>query len=234
MDSDGTSPQSPERDAVEHLRSSLKEGRPWPIAILEAMALWTTPQETYQGRQYTYFIGGEAFDWLLLAERLSQDVDGVIPEQELEELLFTGRWPGTIDESKLKRLLGVDKHRGYLNYFWGVIVEEALQSAIEHEVHKRHLSNSIQYQDDFSEKAFSKIYRAPRSELLKRFRKETGLRAKRSITLTESREFTYWLFKYRLSISDKAKVASDTQKGLQRLQRTKGSQDISVHIKVPR
>ena len=234
MDSDVTSPQSPERDAVDHLRSSLKEGRPWPIALLEAMALWTTPQETYQGRQYTYFIGGEAFDWLLLAERLSQDVDALIPEQELEDLLFTGSWPNTIDQAKFKRLLGVDKHRGYLNFFYGVIVEEALQSATEHEVHKRLLSNGNQYQHDFSQEAYSKIYRAPRSELLKRFRKEMGFRAKRSMTLTESREFTYWLFKYRLSISDKAKVASDTQKGLQHLQRTKSGPGTSARHKVPR
>ena len=64
MDNDVTSAQSPEREAVEHLRRSLNQGRHWPTALLEAMALWTTPQETYKGRQYTYFIGGEAFDWL--------------------------------------------------------------------------------------------------------------------------------------------------------------------------
>ena len=225
---------NPEREAVQHLRRSLKQGRHWPTALLEAMALWTTPQETYQGRDYSYFIGGEAFDWLLLAERLSQDVDGLIPQTDLEELLFTGRWPETIDEPQLKRLLGVDKHRGYLNYFYGVMVEEALQSATEREVHKRHLSNSNQYQDDFSEEAFSKIYRSSRSELLKQFRKEKGLRAKRSMTLTESREFTYWLFKHRLSICDKAKVASDTRKGLQHFHRIMATSLPSVHSKVPR
>ena len=149
-------------------------------------------------------------------------------------MLFTGRWPDAIDEPQFKRLLGVDKHRGYLNYFYGVMVEEALQSATEREVHKRHPSNSNQYQDDFSEEAFSKIYRASRSELLKQFRKEMGLRAKRSMTLTESREFTYWLFKHRLSICDKAKVASDTRKGLQHFHRVMATSRPSVHSKVPR
>jgi hypothetical protein len=37
--------------------------------------------------------------------------------------------------------------------------------------------------------------------------------------LTELKEFTYWLFKYRLRQSDKAKVASDTKKALGQLKR---------------
>ena len=36
---------------------------------------------------------------------------------------------------------------------------------------------------------------------------------------TEAKEFTYWLFKYRLANHDKAKVASDTKRGLQYLNR---------------
>ena len=36
---------------------------------------------------------------------------------------------------------------------------------------------------------------------------------------TEAKEFTYWLFKYRLQNHDKAKVASDTKRGLQYLNR---------------
>ncbi len=36
--------------------------------------------------------------------------------------------------------------------------------------------------------------------------------------LTELKEFTYWLFKYRMLHCDKAKVASDTRKGLRLLQ----------------
>ncbi|GAJ03845.1 unnamed protein product, partial [marine sediment metagenome] len=32
-------------------------------------------------------------------------------------------------------------------------------------------------------------------------------------------EFTYWLFKYRLNHCDKARVASDTKKGLEQLNR---------------
>ena len=39
------------------------------------------------------------------------------------------------------------------------------------------------------------------------------------MTLTEHKEFTYWLFKWRLRQSDGAKAASDTRKGLREYQR---------------
>ena len=81
-----------------------------------------------------------------------------------------GRFPESFDESQFKDLLGADKYRGYLNYFYGVMVEEALQLAVEAEVHKRHLSNGNQYQRDFMDEAYFGIYGAPMSTLLKLFR----------------------------------------------------------------
>ena len=205
-------------DVIEQLRQSLEYGEDWPTALLKAIALWSVPQETYQDFHYNYFIGGEAFDWLLLAQRLFLEVDGLIPDEEKEELLFSGRFPASFDETRFKDLLGADKFRGYLNYFYGVTVEEALQYAAEREVHKRHLSNSIQYRDDFSEDAFMKIYRESQSAMLKLFRERHGYADEPSISFAESKEFTYWLFNYRLKMLDKAKIASDTRKGLEQLQ----------------
>ena len=40
--------------------------------------------------------------------------------------------------------------------------------------------------------------------------------------LVELKEFTYWLFKYRLNNSDKARIASDTKKALRELERQWG------------
>jgi hypothetical protein len=37
--------------------------------------------------------------------------------------------------------------------------------------------------------------------------------------LTEMKEFTYWCFKLRVKVCEKARVASDTQKGLMWLKR---------------
>ena len=204
---------------AQQLRRSVAKGRDWPMALLETMGAWPFPQETYRGRRYHYFIGGEAFDWLALAERLCRSIDGLIPQQEKEELLLRGRLPGWFDESRFRDLLGPDKYRGYLNYFYGVTVEEALQLAVEGEARKRHLSNSNRYYRDFSEEAFERIYGAPKGELLRIFREEKGYRSKASMSVAEHREFTYWLFKYRLKACDGARVASDTRKGLKQLQR---------------
>ena len=108
------------RAAISRLRKSLAGGREWPVSLLETMAVWSTPQETYRGRTYNYFIAGEAFDWLLLAERLCNAIGDLVSPQEKEELLCYGRFPASFDSSRLRSLLGVDKHRGYLNYYYGV------------------------------------------------------------------------------------------------------------------
>ena len=204
-------------DPIEYFLESLEDGNDWPSSLLKAMALWVVPEETIEDRQYTYFIGGEAFDWLLLAERLCETAGRLIPQHDKEELLFKGRFPDSFDKSQFKELLGVHKHRGYLNFFYGVIVEEALQMAAEREVHKRKLSNGNQYQDDFSEEAFLRVYRESRSTLLRDFRLGLGYPLDDFITLDQSKEFTYWLFKYRMRTADKAKIASDTRKGLEQL-----------------
>ena len=222
---------TPEREAVLHLKTSLGDGVDWPTAMLEAMALWTRPEEVFEERRYNYLIGGEAFDWLALLERLSHEVAGQVPGDELEELLFTGRFPPSFDESDIQGLLGIDKYRGYLNYFYGVEVESALQQSVETEVEKRYYANGRRDAADRSDEVFFRIYRAPLAELREAYRSETEAPAGESITLTELKEFTYWLFKRRLKVSDKAKIASDTRKGLNALDKgTRVSEDISVLV----
>ena len=102
-------------------------------------------------------------------------------------------------------------------------MEEALQLAAELEVLKRYASNGVRYMDDCSEEAFRKIYGASKIELLAAFRRERDTPADSTMDLRESKEFTYWLFKYRLSKSDKSKIASDTRKGLQQLEMMKAA-----------
>ena len=203
---------------IEHMLSALRGGVDWPTAMLQAMAYWRAPQETIDGNRRNYFIGGEAFDWLLMAERLCEAAGDLIPSDEQEALLFDGRFPDTFDAARFKELLGAHKHSGYLNYFYGVVVEEALQLAVEGEVHKRHISNGNRYQSDFTEEAFARIYHKPLADLLAAFRDDMGYPESDALTLTQSKEFTYWLFKYRVRTSDKARVASDTRKGLAQLQ----------------
>jgi hypothetical protein len=79
------------------------------------------------------------------------------------------------------------------------------------------LSNGNQYQGDFSDEVFDKVYREPREALMEEFRVESGYDNLETMSVTQLKEFTYWLFKYRLKTSDKAKIASDTKKGLDAL-----------------
>ena len=204
-------------EAVVHLQQALFAGVPWHQALLEAVALWTRPQETFQGRNYQYLIHGEALDWLSLAERLCYEMDGAIPDEEKEDLLFHGKLPEQVPEEVFRELIGATKHRAYLNYWYGVTVEEALQLATEEEVRKRHRAKGYPDSEDFVEEAFTHLYDATRSDLIKEFREAFHLKHRQQVALSDLKEFTYWLFKRRLDLWDPARVASDTRKGIRRL-----------------
>ncbi len=205
------------QEAIERLRAALRNGKDWPTALVETMALWTQPQEEILGQRYDYFIGGEAFDWIALAGRLSSEVDDLIPREELEEMLFTGRFPEPFGDDEFEELLGGDKFRGHLNFFYGVEVETALMQTVESEIEKRHYANGRRDGIDNADEAHFRIYRSTHADLLDDFRTANGLEDSDSMSLTELKEFTYYLFKRRLRVSDKAKIASDTRKGLQLL-----------------
>jgi hypothetical protein len=208
---------------ISDFRAALTNGCEWPETLLKAVSEWTVPNETFKGRDYNYFIEGEAFNWLLLAERLCYDNSDLIPQKELEELLFTGNFPKRFDVGRFKELIGVEKYRGYLNYFYGVTVEEALQLAVEEEVRKRQISNGIRYEDDLTDKIYLRIYRKPMLQLLNCFMGEKKYDQTGIIRLSQFTEFKYWLFKYRIRNSDKAKIASDTSKGLAKLRLIRSS-----------
>ena len=204
-------------EAILHLRTTLAAGAPWHRALMEAMGRWTMPEETYEGRKYRYLLQGEAFDWLLLAERLCADVDGAIPVAEKEQLLFDGQIPDSMDQGQFRDYLGPSKYRAYMNFRYGVVLEEALQLASEEEVRKRHMSRSYPDTEELTEEAFNRLYGKPRAELLKTFQTETKKDRRRNLTLSDLNEFTYWLHKRRIKIWDPARVASDTRKAIGRL-----------------
>ena len=204
-------------EAVRYLKQELQSGKKWHVALLEAMGMWTLPDEEFQGRQFTYLVQGEAFDWLVLAERLCCSVDGLVPAQEKEQLLFHGNLPSEIIAREFQELLGFSKYRGFLNYWYGVIVEEALQLKVEEEVRKQHRARAYPDSENLVEEAFIRIYEDTRISLLNKFLEKKGPKSPASLSLTDIKEFTYWLFKRRVKIWDPARVASDTRKGLEKL-----------------
>jgi hypothetical protein len=211
-------------DVIAFMRESIAAGDHWYIALLKTIARWPLPEEEVDGRSYRYLIGGEAFDWLVLADRIVEAVGDLIPAEERENLLFNANPPIEIDESEFERLIGTPKYQAYLNYLYGVTVEEALQLAVEEEIAKEQHSHVWASPDeDGRGSPHGRIYGKSETELLGLFRKERGSEESPWLDLTEHKEFTYWLFKYRIKSLDGARVASDTRKGLAALSRVEAS-----------
>ena len=203
---------------VARFRAQLAAGAPWHLALLEAMGRWTLAEETRDGRHYKYIVGREAFDWLLLAERLCAEAGEFIPARDLERLLFHGELPEFLEEDELRDLMGVGKYRAYLNFHYGVVLEEALQLTAEEYARKLHLAKGYSDSEDLVEDAFRHLYVRSRADLLAEFRAEAKLGQRQGLTLHELKEFTYWLHKRRVHYWDPARVASDTRKAILRLE----------------
>ena len=205
------------RDLVAGLKTAIQEGREWPQALLEAIGRWPLSQEEIDGARYQYLLLGEAFDWLMLAGRLLTEVDGLIPAEEKDALLFQNHMPLDVTEAEFGSLIGPEKYRAHLNYFYGVVVEESLLLAVEEEIRKERISHGLRDSEDIAEVAYQRLYGDTQEALLKAFRRELGHPESSSIYLTELKELTYWLFKRRVDSADSSRVASDTKKGLERL-----------------
>ena len=203
-------------ETLRQLRRDLAAGVAWPQALLLAVGRWPLAEETRDGQTLRYMIGGEAFDWLLLAQRLLAETDGAAPPEEQERLLFYGRLPEPMDDDEFRRLLGPSKYRAHLNCYYGIALEETLQLETEEAVRKRHTAQGYADSEELEEEAFRQLYRQSRTELLNEFRRETRRDRRRRLSVADLKEFTYWLHRKRLKLHDPARVASDTRKALRR------------------
>jgi hypothetical protein len=201
------------------MRETIAAGEHWYVAVLKTMARWDKAEEVIDDRRYRYLVGGEAFDWLLLAERLVDELDGLVSPEEREALLFHGHPPLEVSDDEFQSLIGTPKYQAYLNYLYGVVVEEALQLAIEEELAKEHHSHVWSAAHADGAGVFPRIYGRTQNDLLMEFQNERGLAQTDSLDYSDLREFTYWLFKYRIRNGEGARVASDTRKGLAALSR---------------
>lgn len=210
--------------ALAGMRQAIQEGTPWYLALLDAIALWSSGEESFEGETYRYLIANEAFDWLRLAERLCGHASDLIPSAEVERLLFQGQPPIELDDEEFRRRIGGAKYRAHLNFFYGVTVEQALILAVEEELRKEALCGTLTTRSGQERgDPYERLYNVPLEALLVRFRTEQELPSPTlpEISLDEFQAFTYWLFKYRLAWTDKARVASDTKKGLTKLQQAR-------------
>lgn len=202
---------------IADLRLAIQSGRYWYAALLETIGRWRLPAEDVEGRQFQYLIADEAFDWLLLAERLIEPIADLVPEVDRRDLLFYGNPPVDVPEDIFKQLLGPTKYRAHLNYLYGVVLEESLLIAVQRDIEKENRSRAYREDRRLVETLHQRLYGKTLEELRPAFRSARQQPDREEFTQAEWKEFIYWLFKLRLRYWDKARIASDTRKAIQTL-----------------
>ncbi len=206
----------------------------WRLALCELMAQWPLPRETVHGRSFKYLIAGEAFDWQLLAQRISQDVHFAVLEQQRGQCIYEWKPNLGLSEEQFRRSLGTYKYRAHLNFIYGVLVERALVVSMENEVCKQWAGNGYTATQTHYDQVYARLYGETYESLWHEYLIDhaDGLEAEtqsnrgasnHSSNLSNADEFTYWLFKRRVKRSDPARVASDTRKGLEQFEQIKQS-----------
>ena len=198
---------------VEAFRRAIEHGDPWYPALLAVVARWSYASEVVDGVRYDYLIGGEAFDWLLLAQRLLDEVADLVPAAEIERLLVFAIAPESEDEEAFEAAIGSQKYSAYLNFQYGVVVEELLLLSVEQEYQKAgRLVGSGQQVPDIA--AYEHVYGKSLDELLILYRSETDSIFSGRVSQQEWQAFTYWCSKFRVRTGEPARLASDTRKAV--------------------
>ncbi|MBM4435945.1 MAG: hypothetical protein FJ029_01655 [Actinobacteria bacterium] len=206
------------RDPGARFRAELDLGAHWYRAALRATREWSCPAEVFRRRRLHYVIGGEAFDLLLAIERLAAEAPpGAVSASELHRLLVQGLPPLQIPVAEFAVALGTVTYKAYLNYFYGVTVEEALLHAVELETDKAHALDAA-----VTDAAYVRVYDAELAALLTEFTAARGRSTLVRLNWNDAKEFTYWLFRRRLRAQPPARIASDTKKALDHLRRLRG------------
>ncbi|MFA5451784.1 MAG: hypothetical protein WC231_07330 [Dehalococcoidales bacterium] len=189
---------------VHRMKTSIKAGKHWYLALIEAIRDY--PEENY-------LVGGEALDWVSLAQMLIMETGGdIVNHRESAQFINHGKPPLKITPGEAREMIGDGKYNLYLNYLYGVTVEAALLKAVCAEIEKEFASLGLTPPEDTKSRAFIAIYEKEEDSLRNLYAgaADTGSRYQAQDDI----EFVYWLFKYRLKNSDKEKVASDTKKAL--------------------
>lgn len=202
--------------AITQFRRALEDGTHWYLALLDAIALWEEPRERFRGQDWQYLIAGEALDWLLLADRLCKEVRPHLPRPEVDALLFEGRPPLPLATEEFRDRIGPLKYRCFLNYFYGVTVEQALFFALEEEGRRHVVTTGGRF--DFDPLHLD-LYGAREETLLEEFARETRRADPAALDVRHYDAYTYFLFKHRIAYCLPPRVASDTKRGLAELRK---------------
>lgn len=211
----GEAPMRP-LDPLRHFDAELDAGSHWYLAALRACGQWRQATEIHQGRRLDYLVASEALDLLLLIDRIASTRRDAVPRAERDALRFHGRPPVYVPGDAFASALGVARFNAYLNFFYGVDVEEALVHAVELEAGKAHPL------DRGAADVYPLVYGRTLEELLATYRTACGMADDGQVRWADWKAFTYWRFRLRLRTQVPARMASDTRKGIALLQRLRG------------
>ena len=214
-------PLTPQQGVVA-FRRAIEEGEAWYPALLEVISRWVAPNEEVDGVLLQYLIAGEAFDWLLLAQRLLATVEDLVPAVESEQLIVQGVPPRNETEEEFEAAIGPAKYRAHLNFQYGVVVEELLLLSAELELHKTgHLArHGMQPADVY---AYERVYGKTFDELKVLYQSEQGEILGDRVSQADVRTMHYWLSKFRIRHAEPARIASDTRKAMNVLANLEGN-----------
>ena len=94
---------------------------------------------------------------------------------------------------------------------------------MEEEICKENQTHVFSKEEKGFSDSYHRVYGASEETLFHWFMQDKGHSERDNISLAQWQEFTYWLFKFRLANCDKARVASDTKKGLDYLNRQRSA-----------
>ena len=211
---------------LEIFNNALNNGENWKNVVLEVIKIWSIPEEKKGNHKLTYLISDEAFNWVRLAIRIVNSSNIEVPEDEIREFLFSGFLPNTLSEYEFKSKIGDSKFKGWQNYYYGIIVEQAVIELTKMNIMKKVFSTGINISEERLDIVFDEIYGNSFEVLWKDFNLNTsGVNRKYYLPKTtgesESEEFIYWLFKRRLSKSTPEVFASRVNEALKYLDNVK-------------
>ncbi len=214
-----------EKDIFQLDNNISKDYKNWKKILFDLISGWSLSKEKFSTNQINYLIGGEAFNWKTLAVRIASQSKYLSVNEKFWKWIIESDYDGGIPEKELKDFLGYEKYRAHLSYFYGVIVEQALISSVEDSQIKKIISAGILTNEEEINSVYTNIYGDTREHLWQIFRMEYQIDIlNTSFTISDDESFIYWLFKLRLQNSDPARIASDTKRGLIKLEQIKNSQ----------
>ena len=199
---------------IQKMMQNIEKGNNWFDALLHLISSWKLRSELVGTKNYNYLIDGEAFDWLLLAERICFVLKDFIPKKQYNSLIISGKFPYNLNVNEFRNIIGFNKYRLVLNYWYGVVVELFVQLAEEESVLRDNFSKGLTDDSEIETIVFRNLYGNSKVELFRQYCDSKDKKIPNRINLFEFKEFNYWLFKLRFNSLEPARVASDTLKGI--------------------